>query len=452
MSTLQISPAVAPQDEWSARSRHPLLYWTTIFYIVGLPNFLRFDATGRTHELGLFNATSISRIALTLMTAYVLIVYLAVTHAPILRRKLHFSIALWILYFAWCATASLLQPQSRLSERLATDLPLSLYRLAEWILGLLLILVLYSREPIQNATAFIVELIGRSSWITVLTVWLLLPVLPNLIYSPVEDDSLQSLLGGQFIIPGRLAYCACFAFFYALLFFRPGVRRWSGCLLSLVTLEMTRARTPQIGFIVALLCYALFFSPKASLRWATVGSLSLAAMALLAFPNTLLDYLLRGQKIQDITTLDSRTLVWQASIEAIRSRPFLGYGFVAGAKHAIRDHWIYTYWVPPNAHQEIIQALLVGGIPASILIAFLYLSGLWNAVRNVRRGPNHVFLFLTSIQLLFFALVASPNLSNEYSPMGAVFLLCWIGCAEMPWLNRTRAQGSNDHSVSPAVA
>jgi len=404
-----------------------------MLYIVGLPNFLRFDATGRTHELGLFNATSVSRIALTLVTAYLLVVYLAVTGAPILRRKLYFSLMPWILYFAWCTVASFLQPQSRLSAPVATDLPLSLFRLAEWVLGLVLILALYSCEPIQNATGFIVELIGRSSWIIVLMVWLLLPVLPSLIYAPVENDSLQPLLGGQFIIPGRLAYSACFAFFYALFFFRPGLHKWSGCLLSLVSLEMTRARTPQIGFIIALLCCALFFSDRASLRWATIGSLFFATIALLAFPNALMDYLLRGQKMENVTTLDSRTLVWQASIEAIRARPFLGYGFVAGAKHAIRDHWIYTYWVPPNAHQEIIQTLLVGGIPASILIVFLYGSGLWNAVRNARRGSNQLFLFLTFIQLLLVALVASPNLSSEYSPLGAVFMLCWIGCAEMSW-------------------
>jgi len=53
MPTLdQISPTLAPPSPGSTRSRHPLLYRTTILYIVGLPNFLRFDATRRTHEPG----------------------------------------------------------------------------------------------------------------------------------------------------------------------------------------------------------------------------------------------------------------------------------------------------------------------------------------------------------------------------------------------------------------
>lgn len=37
------------------RKMNRLLYWTTVPYAVGAPNFLHFDDTSRTHGQGLFN-------------------------------------------------------------------------------------------------------------------------------------------------------------------------------------------------------------------------------------------------------------------------------------------------------------------------------------------------------------------------------------------------------------
>src|ERR1035437_7520044 len=87
---------------------HPLLYWVTIVYIVGLPNFLQFDVTGRTHEFGLFNITSISRMALTLLTAYVLTINLAMGRGPMFPRKVKIPTAAWLLLLVWCAIATIL--------------------------------------------------------------------------------------------------------------------------------------------------------------------------------------------------------------------------------------------------------------------------------------------------------------------------------------------------------
>jgi len=427
----------------SVQHTHPLLYWMTIAYIVGLPNFfLEFDTTGRTHEFGLFNVTSISRIALTLLTAYVLVINLALGRGPIFSRKVKISIGVWISLLAWCTIATILQPASRLSPSLPTDLPLSFFRLGEWVLAFVLFLVLYTREPAEGAMALIVELIGRSSWIIIVMVWVALPLFPHLVYSTDENGS-PAILGGVFLAAGILAFESCVAFFYSLFFVRPAHLRWSGCTLALITLGMTRSRTSIISLAVTFLCYAVFVPRRPAHRWAAIGSIFVLGAVVLAFGGRVAAYFARGQAMADVASLDGRTEVWQASMSAIRSRPMLGYGFVIGAKNAIKDHWIYAHWIPPSAHGEFVQALLVGGIPACAMILYLYTAILWRSLRSARQGEFELFLMLAVLQVLIHSMFAGEGIMAVYGPEGAVLPLCWIGFADCPPRMREQSRDSS---------
>jgi O-antigen ligase len=426
----------------SVQHTHPLLYWVTIAYIVGVPNFLEFDVTGRTHEFGLFNVTSISRIALTLLTAYVLVINLALGRGPIFPRKVKISTGVWIALLLWCTIATILQPASRLSPSLPTDLPLSFFRLGEWVLAFVLFLALYAREPAEDATALIVELIGRCSWIIILMVWVALPLFPHLIYGSDEPGS-PAALGGVFINPGFLAFESCLAFFYSLFFFRPGLHKWLACFFALITLEMTRSRTSLASFIVAFSCYAIFYSRKSLLRWVTISLVLVSGLIFIGFRHSVMTYVAKGQSAAEIASLDGRTEVWQASVSAIRSRPMLGYGFVIGAKNAIKDHWIYAHWIPPSAHSEFIQALLVGGIPACAMILYVYMAVLWRSLRSARHGAFELFLMLAGLQVLIHSMFAGEGMMAAYGSEGAVLLLCWIGFSDCPPRRREHSRDSS---------
>src|SRR5277367_749665 len=117
---------------------HPLRYWIFVAYAVGLPNFVKFDGSGRTHKQGLFNAASISSIALTLLTGFLLATMTLLNRHRIMRREIHVSSALWIVLLLNLAVASFLQPASHLTPYKMTDIPLSLYRLGEWVLAFVL--------------------------------------------------------------------------------------------------------------------------------------------------------------------------------------------------------------------------------------------------------------------------------------------------------------------------
>src|ERR1700753_3795289 len=95
--------------------QNPLLYWTTLIYLVGVPNFIHFDVTGRTHTQGLLNPTSLSGMLITFLASYVLLIVVILARRPLLCRKVNVSGWLWILLLLQLLLATALQPVSHLT-------------------------------------------------------------------------------------------------------------------------------------------------------------------------------------------------------------------------------------------------------------------------------------------------------------------------------------------------
>lgn len=409
----------------SMQRRYPLLYWTTMAYIVGIPNFVHFDVTGRTANP--INLTSISVVIQTTITAYLLVVILLLEGRPIRVRTIRVDLGLWIALLLELIIATTLQPASRLTPSTTMALFLSLFRLGQWVIAFVLVLALYSRAAPRQATKLVVELIGRSSWIWLALVWTILPIMPAQVYGGSEEGGPNEArrLGGQLIHPGHVGFLGIAAFFYALLFFPRGPRKWAACLVALLTIALTGARAQQAGFLLALFLYTIVFSRKPALRWGTVAVTVFALVIGVSFSSTLTKYILRGQSVQTLTSLDDRTRVWAASAEAIRVRPILGYGYSVGARNALRDHWRFAHWVPPHAHNEFLQSALDGGVIALVLVLCIYARVLWTSIREAGRGPCQLFLFIVFMQFGLDALTAG-ELGSQYRGTGGVFILCCV--------------------------
>jgi O-antigen ligase len=407
------------------RRLYPIRYWIFVVFAVGLPNFVKFDGTGRTHAQGLFNAASLSAIALTLITAFLMLSVTLLNPSRVRRRTIGLHGSLWVLLLIDLLVASVLQPASRLEPYKQTDLLLSFYRIGEWMLAVLLPISLYIRENIETAQDLMIHLIAIVCWVNVIIVWIALPFLPGLVYTSPEDAaSGHSRLGGLMIHPGQLSVLAGVAFFHAL-FFMKGPKRTAACAFAFVTVVMTYARTEVVVLLLALVIYILVLSRSTLLRWFAVLSGATAVMVAITFQEHILSYLERGQGMRNITTLSERTLVWKASLAAIAQRPYIGYGFIAGARNAIRDHWTATNWVPPHAHNEFIQAALSGGLPAALLVIAIYVSALWVAMRNAARGNKQAFLLIVLIQISMLAFTM-PVITSQYSRVSGLFLLAYI--------------------------
>jgi O-antigen ligase len=409
-----------------ARKRYPIRYWLFVVYAVGVPGFISFDSSGRTHEFGLFNPASLSAIALTLTCGFLFASVTILSHRRILLRRVDFCMWLWVALLIIFTIASILQPNNNSGPPAASDLPLSLYRLGEWVLGFVMLLSLYTSEDEDRAMDLIVRLIGSICWTYIAIVWIVLPIAPSLVYAAPEDfGEGHARLGGILIHPVHLSVLAGVAFFYALFFFQ-GRKRIFGCVITALTLVMTYARSEQLVFLIALFAYLMVFSRKFVLRMLGSTIICSIAAGAIVFQGKVLDYLERGQGMRNITTLSERTDVWDASFKAFWLRPYIGYGYIAGVKHAIKDHWNATNWVPPHSHNEIIQALVSGGIIAGVLMVALYLRVLWVAFRSAKRSTKHTFLLIVVIQIATMSLIM-PLVSVQFGRLSTLFLLSFVG-------------------------
>src|SRR6185369_2873312 len=120
------------EESGSAPTRrlYPLLYWTTMAYIVGIPNFVHFDQTGRTPNA--VNASSIILVVHAATTGYVLVVMLLLDRRPIEVRKIRFDAGLWIALLAVFILATVFEPTSRSVAPTTMSLVLSFFRLSQW--------------------------------------------------------------------------------------------------------------------------------------------------------------------------------------------------------------------------------------------------------------------------------------------------------------------------------
>ena len=401
-------------------------YWMFLAYAVGIPNFLKFDSTGKTHSQGLFNVTSIASITLTLITAFVFVALTILNRNEVQLPKVKFSVGLWIPLLALFIVASILQPYSRTVAFKATDLPLSIYRLGEWTLAFLMLVSLYRRERNESKPDLIIRLISSVCWINIAFVWLALPLVPSLVYaSPNDTAQGYPRLGGMMIHPVHLAILAGVAFLHAMLFTR-GLIRVAACSLAFVTLVMTYARSELLVFLAILAIYSLLLTRSVVLRysgilcWLGLGSLAIV------FQEQILTYLARGRGVRNITTLSERTLVWQASFKAIANRPYIGYGYIAGAKNALHDQWTASNWIPPHSHSEFIQATMSGGIVAGVLMALIYGRVLWAAIASASGGIKHMFLLMAIVQITVMAFIM-PLLTVQFERESALFVLVFVG-------------------------
>lgn len=425
MTTIENPAKIDGLREPKTRNKYPLLYWTTFAYIFGVPNFVHFDSTGRTANP--INVTSISIVILTAVAGYLLITMLLLGRQGLIVRKLQIHGWIWIALLIELTLATALGPSGHVSPVTTTARLLAFYRIGQWVVAFSLIVALVSRTPPQYVPSLITRLIGQISWAWVAMVWLLLPIIPSQVYGGAEDDPhAVRRLGGQLLTPAHVTLLASFGVFYALLFFPRGPRKWIALFIAIPTMVLTGTRAQLAGFLVTYLVYALLLSRKSTVRWATIGIVLFLAVMTVPFSSVVGKYVARGESAETLSSLNDRTRVWQASMDAIELRPLLGYGYNAGAKAAIRDHWKFAHWIPPHAHNEFLEAALAGGIPALLLFLAIYLLVLLKAGRDLRYGTTCLFLFLVFVQFAMDAMTGG-TLGFAYRETGGIFLLCAVG-------------------------
>ena len=96
-------------------------------------------------------------------------------------------------------------------------------------------------------------------------------------------------------------------------------------------------------------------------------------------------------------TLTQRTRIWQAGLDALSERPWLGYGYDALWTSAAGSGFTlhYTTWAVPHVHNGFLEIVLALGVPGLLALALLMYRLLASATRPLQDSGLHVLLTLT---------------------------------------------------------
>lgn len=131
----------------------------------------------------------------------------------------------------------------------------------------------------------------------------------------------------------------------------------------------------------------------------------------------------RGKSTGSLTTASGRLAIWLAGWKMFLIHPFRGWGYVTGVKYHILSYYPDTTFAPEHLHNELLQAIVSGGIFAGILLIIVYFRALLSGIRQARLSTWQMFLFFAFIQILGHA-VEGPILSDVFTAESVCALVC----------------------------
>ena len=435
IGSLAVAYLLVLASRWPAptgeRRDRELAYYRILLWVllINVPTFLEFDSSGLTHDHGLINTQSLARIAVTLLTVALFFLGWAV---PMDRSPASATLslakvfALPIALYGWYAIDALVVSSG-------TDLLLALFRSGEWFLFLAITWKIFRRTGPCNRDRP-ADLLRNSLpvvFFPIVAILLVLPVMPSLVYQTSVATGL-SRVGGLFTHPNVLAALSAMAFFYMAGTWN-GWRKSAGMVLAVAIVIMTYSRSGLIS-LALVLPVSLFVRARSVQARVWIGIAACLLAIAIFFSDSILagakHYLQRGQSESNLATLSERTIVWEAAKIMINGSPILGTGFVAGPK-GLADVMMTlstaSYFVAPNAHNELLQAQISGGVIATFLSLLLQtrIFFLWWRLRKTIGEPTR------SISLSWMVLLAiygtlHPTLSAQLGLVSGLFVSLYL--------------------------
>jgi O-antigen ligase len=201
------------------------------------------------------------------------------------------------------------------------------------------------------------------------------------------------------------------------------IPRWATRLVVvelLVFLLATKTRSALLGALVASLLVA-WGAREPTKRALVVFSTVLVSTLVALFASSLVvAYIERGEGVEKLADLNSRTSVWEAAVEMLKASPYVGHGYGA-ARGAFLERFQLG-----GAHNAFVEAAINGGLLSLLTFVGLVVSvavGLLaaDARHGVRRGERAcvtgVFVYLLINSFLSGGLAQAANVQ---------FLMLWV--------------------------
>lgn len=398
--------------------------WLLVAAAAGVPSLLSVAPTAgqalrlaETH--GLFNTQAVLRLVLFIGIGALLFLMLLTWR----RRKQKHCDRLFVmargttllsLFYIYCLLASFITLSN-------LQLIISVYKVYEWFVVIILVhLVFLQRYSIfeeRDATADLAYTVKAIALV------LLCYVFVGMMFGIERDVRYGDVfrLGGA-VHPQLLG---CMSALAALACLRSGAPHRDKYFAAVFVGAMLAAysRTAILGFVVslALLKLCTRHDIKAILVWS--ACVLLVALTLLlgdTYGEFLVSFFSRGQSIQAVETLNSRTFVWTAALRMISDSPWVGHGFGVGVK-SIR--YYAEVFQPLHAHNDVLNAAVDTGIFGAALLILAYMVFLMTAVGRAWRDPRYALPASLGTFVFIYSLT-EPVLAREVLAPGVVLVAC----------------------------
>lgn len=389
-----------------------------IILIIGIPGFLRFDTSGwMTDEIGLLNAQSLSRVILYSLVTYVvaLVFLLSAKKSPV-SKDVTSAVAPFVVLYVYY----LLNTVFFLS---GTDLLLAAYRLLEWAVVIALIVLIYSGKSASP----------RDVFFKVIKAAIFIPIIITVVFTPLSPDLAYHYSGfGQYFRLGSYLYSSNVLGVLAgigvtlSLMHYSGVKRILGVGGFALVLVLTHTRGAMAGLFVAAVSTPFLFHHKKLLSFL---SITLVIAVITFFVGQVVDYFSRGQGIEGLMQVGGRIDAWDATLQTFAQSPWFGTGYIVGPKKIGEVSWGagILHWYPRSAHNDILQGLVSGGLPAALLSCYIYAKIFLNiyyvASRDLIDRRRASFYWMLGVQLLAFGLL-TPMINAH--PFVLPILFVWL--------------------------
>lgn len=381
------------------------IYAILLLLIVNVPGFLRFDTNGLEVTHATLNAQSGLRLLLFFSVATLLLCLgFAIMNTRgrlALPSKFFTGLRAELLLYGIYVASALLHLQGG-------DLLKSGYRVAEWLIAILLVSLVFSpKEDTVELSRRFITLLQRASAIILFIVSLAFFMAPELAFYGGAGES--GRLGGQVYHPHSLAIC-CVVLLG--IYFRR-METLSGALIVTIAatfLILTKSRTDIAAVIFALLLYIGFVRMKNFASKSIFFALGflICISVIFIFSGLVYDFFKIDAIRQGVDTEQGRFYVWTQSVPIILENAWSGLGYISGVINETSRISVGHY-VVRQPDSEFVAAGLAGGFPALIVTFAMYLLLMRDLV-HVKLPESTKFLV---VLLALVTLAAAPFHSSS---------------------------------------
>jgi O-antigen ligase len=189
--------------------------------------------------------------------------------------------------------------------------------------------------------------------------------------------------------------------------------------IAFVSLILAQARTSIIALIVATIVY-LFFDQ----RWKSLVTVIVGLTLLFSF-NISINYFYRGQNIEQLKSMSSRTVAWKSAWDLFKESPIIGNGFASAGKYDVLKGSPTT-----TLHGSIFEVLVgvgvVGFLPWITAVIITGLRLIWPRGNIGRIKRNNVSRSIRAEFIAIYMLIVVRMLTSSLLASHDAFFLLFL--------------------------